>query len=246
MDDDPAFDPIRDDPAFVALMKDAHPDRRYAAVWSSEATSRISGRRPRARRSTRASPGARRDGYRPVAWSVTPTIRAALLARSPSGIAPWSRRQEKDRARRAAGPAAVALIRLGKGNRSGRACSTAPIPGAAASSSTGWSPWGRAASLIVNELGRASTHPGRGPVRPAADDGRHPLRSRGLDATGADPGPGTLPRRRPLRERGGGRSIAELLGLYRERPRRRASTGRPNGPCGDGSRGRGSGPSIRS
>ncbi len=35
-DDDPAFDAIRDDPAFARLMKDGHPERRYAAVWSNE------------------------------------------------------------------------------------------------------------------------------------------------------------------------------------------------------------------
>ncbi len=35
MDEDADLDPIRDDPAFAEIMKAGHPDRRYAAVWSS-------------------------------------------------------------------------------------------------------------------------------------------------------------------------------------------------------------------
>ncbi len=37
MDEDGDLDPIRDDPAFAEIMKAGHPDRRYAAVWSSDA-----------------------------------------------------------------------------------------------------------------------------------------------------------------------------------------------------------------
>ena len=38
MDEDADLDPIRDEPAFAEIMKAGHPDRRYAAVWSSDAT----------------------------------------------------------------------------------------------------------------------------------------------------------------------------------------------------------------
>ena len=38
MDDDSDLDPIRDDPAFTEIMKAGHPDRRYAAVWTSDAS----------------------------------------------------------------------------------------------------------------------------------------------------------------------------------------------------------------
>ena len=38
MDEDADLDPIRDDPAFAEIMKAGHPDRRYAAVWSSDAS----------------------------------------------------------------------------------------------------------------------------------------------------------------------------------------------------------------
>ena len=54
MDDDFALDPIRDDPAFVELMEPGHPDRRYAAVWSTQAITE--------------SPRARRPESRPVLW----------------------------------------------------------------------------------------------------------------------------------------------------------------------------------
>ena len=37
MDEDADLDPIRDDPAFAEIMQTGHPDRRYAAVWSSGA-----------------------------------------------------------------------------------------------------------------------------------------------------------------------------------------------------------------
>ena len=40
MDEDADLDPIRDDPAFAEIMKAGHPDRRYAAVWTSDATLR--------------------------------------------------------------------------------------------------------------------------------------------------------------------------------------------------------------
>ena len=39
MDEDGDLDPIRDNPAFAEIMKAGHPDRRYAAVWTSDATS---------------------------------------------------------------------------------------------------------------------------------------------------------------------------------------------------------------
>jgi tetratricopeptide (TPR) repeat protein len=39
MDGDADLDPIRDEPAFAEIMKAGHPDRRYTAAWSSDATS---------------------------------------------------------------------------------------------------------------------------------------------------------------------------------------------------------------
>src|SRR5262249_50502136 len=36
MDDDADLDPIRDDPAFAEVMKAGHPERRYAAVWTTD------------------------------------------------------------------------------------------------------------------------------------------------------------------------------------------------------------------
>ncbi len=40
MDEDGDLDPIRDDPAFAEIMKAGHPERRYAAVWSSPSAPR--------------------------------------------------------------------------------------------------------------------------------------------------------------------------------------------------------------
>ena len=36
IDDDVELDPIRDDPAFVELMKTAHLDRSYYLLWTSQ------------------------------------------------------------------------------------------------------------------------------------------------------------------------------------------------------------------
>ena len=38
MDEDADLDPIRDNPGFAELMKVGHPDRRYAALWTSDAS----------------------------------------------------------------------------------------------------------------------------------------------------------------------------------------------------------------
>ena len=58
MQEDADLDPIRDLPAFGEIMKAGHPDRRYAAVWSSDRAVRA-GRdpRPRSRRPTSGTAG---------------------------------------------------------------------------------------------------------------------------------------------------------------------------------------------
>ena len=197
MDDDPAFDPIRDDPAFVAIMKDGHPDRRYAAVWSSEASVEISRSRARARRAPRACPGARRGGYRPVALSVAPTMPEGPLVATSVWHRPVVSEQDKDRLAERQARAAVALIRLGKAEGlaplAAQPRSPAPQLHRQLAEATG----SRSARVIADRIRRASTRARRSRARPrsARDDGRHPLRSRDVDATGADPGPRTLRRR---------------------------------------------------
>ncbi len=74
MDEDADLDPIRDDPAFAEIMKAGHPDRRYAAVWSSDASfeaTSIYGLDPAAHLQKCRELIA--QGYRPVSWSASQT-----------------------------------------------------------------------------------------------------------------------------------------------------------------------------
>jgi serine/threonine protein kinase/formylglycine-generating enzyme required for sulfatase activity/tetratricopeptide (TPR) repeat protein len=114
MDDDPALDPIRDDPAFAAVMKAGRPDRRYAAVWSRDASfeaASIHGVDP-------ASQVERcreliSKGYRPVSWSVSLTTPGG----PPLAAAVWHRplvpEVVKDQRAERKARAAAALVRLG-------------------------------------------------------------------------------------------------------------------------------------
>src|SRR5262249_1493270 len=75
MDDDFALDPIRDDPAYAALINPGHPDRRYAAVWSTQATTEsVSLDSLSPDEALRRARDLASQGYRPVAWSVARTL----------------------------------------------------------------------------------------------------------------------------------------------------------------------------
>ena len=74
MDEDADLDPIRDDPAFAEIIKAGHPDRRYAAVWSSDASFEaipVYGLDPAAQ--VQKCPDLIAQGYRPVSLSLTRT-----------------------------------------------------------------------------------------------------------------------------------------------------------------------------
>jgi eukaryotic-like serine/threonine-protein kinase len=115
MDEDADLDPIRDDPAFSEIMKAGHPDRRYAAVWSSDA-------------SFEAFPIYGLDatahlhkcweliaqGYRPVSVSVARTTPEGSLATTSVWHRPVVQEESKDRLAERQARAAVALARMGK------------------------------------------------------------------------------------------------------------------------------------
>ena len=141
MDDDLALDPIRDTAAFIELMKPGHPDRRYAAVFSTERTTEsisLDSLNPGDLLAARSGP---RPGKAIARWrgprahtspggESTGTPRSTGIARS----SPMKSRIAWPNGRRVppwpwsgwAGP------RL-----SGPCCGTPPIPGSAATSSTG-------------------------------------------------------------------------------------------------------------
>ncbi len=115
MDDDADFDPIRDDPVFAEIMKDGHGDRRYAAVWSSdakfEATS-IHGLDSASQLQKYRDLIA--QGYRPVSWSVSQPSAEGLLVATSVWHRPTVQEDIKDRLAERQARAAIALVRMGK------------------------------------------------------------------------------------------------------------------------------------
>jgi formylglycine-generating enzyme required for sulfatase activity len=115
MDEDSDLDPIRDDPAFAEIMKAGHSDRRYAAVWSSEANFEaisIYGVDPAAHFSRSRELIA--QGYRPVSWSVSQTATEGPLVTASVWHRPVIEEEAKDRLAERQARAAVAMVRLGR------------------------------------------------------------------------------------------------------------------------------------
>jgi serine/threonine protein kinase/formylglycine-generating enzyme required for sulfatase activity/tetratricopeptide (TPR) repeat protein len=115
MNEDGDLDPIRDDPAFAEIMKADHPDRRYAAVWSSDASFEaiaVYGLGPTAQ--LQRCRDLTSSGYRPVSWSVTrcapeePAVTASVWHR------PVITETAKDRLAERQARAAISLLRMGK------------------------------------------------------------------------------------------------------------------------------------
>jgi formylglycine-generating enzyme required for sulfatase activity len=115
LDEDPDLDPVRDDPAFTEVMKAGHPQRRYAAVWSSDARfegAPILGIDPAAHLSRCRDLIA--QGYRPVSLSVCRTLPEGPLAAASVWHRPVVSEEVKDRLAERQARAAIALIRLGR------------------------------------------------------------------------------------------------------------------------------------
>jgi serine/threonine protein kinase/formylglycine-generating enzyme required for sulfatase activity/tetratricopeptide (TPR) repeat protein len=115
MDEDADLDPIRDHPAFTKIMEIGHPDRRYAAVWNSDArfeASPIYGLDPAAHlRKFREHIA---QGYRPVSWSVTRTTPEGPLATASVWHRPVVSEEVKDQLAERQARAAIGLVRMEK------------------------------------------------------------------------------------------------------------------------------------
>ena len=115
IDDDADLDPTREDPAFAEIMKANHPDRRYAATWSSDASFEaipIYGLDPATQ--LQKSRALIAQGYRPVSWSVSQTASEGPLVTASAWHRPTVQEDLKDRLAERQARAAIALVRMGK------------------------------------------------------------------------------------------------------------------------------------
>ncbi|MFI5457552.1 MAG: formylglycine-generating enzyme family protein [Isosphaerales bacterium] len=115
MQEDADLDPIRGLPAFAEVMKAGHPDRRYAAVWTSGAThdvTPIHGLDPAAHLQRCQELGL--QGYRIRSVSVTRTIPEGPLVTASVWHRPVVSEDVKDELAKHQARAVIALVRLGK------------------------------------------------------------------------------------------------------------------------------------
>jgi len=115
MDEDGDLDPIRDDPAFTEIMRAGHPDRRYAGVWSSDASFEampLYGLDPVAQ--LRKCRELITQGYRPVSLSVERSTLEGPLVTASVWHLPTVEEDVKDQLAKRQARAAIALVRMGK------------------------------------------------------------------------------------------------------------------------------------
>jgi formylglycine-generating enzyme required for sulfatase activity len=218
MDDDFALDPIRDTAAFIKLMKPGHPDRRYTAVFSTQATTEsisLDSLNP-GELLSRARDLAG-QGYRPVAWSVAHTSPGG----EPLAASVWHRPvvsdEIKDRLAKRQARAAVALVRLGGAEAVWPLLRHAADPRLRSYILNWLNPLGADPKAIVAELDRRDSLTTHGPSPAAVEmDGIlfHPetsIRRALILALGSFGTEGLSPgEREPL--------FARLLDLYRQDP----------------------------
>jgi serine/threonine protein kinase/formylglycine-generating enzyme required for sulfatase activity/tetratricopeptide (TPR) repeat protein len=184
MDEDAELDPVRDDPAFTAVMKAGHPERRYAAVWTGdpaiEATA-VSCLDPATH--LRRARDLMAQKYRPVSWSVTRTAAEG----PPVTASVWQRpvvpEEAKDRLAERQARAAVALVRLGDAEAIWPLLRHSADPRLRSFIINLLSPLGadpRTVAAELDHLGDAAA-PSPGPAERGAA-GRRPVEGSGMDA----------------------------------------------------------------
>jgi tetratricopeptide (TPR) repeat protein len=116
MNEDGDLDPVRDNPAFAEVMKVGHPERRYAAVWNSDAVRfepiPIHGLDPAAHLQKCRELIA--QGYRPVSLSVARSTPEGSLVTASVWHLPTVQEDVKDRLAERQARAAIGLLRMGR------------------------------------------------------------------------------------------------------------------------------------
>jgi eukaryotic-like serine/threonine-protein kinase len=115
MDEDIDLDPVRDDPAFTEIIKAGHPDRRYTAAWTSDASfeaTPIYGLDPAAH--LRKCRELIAQGYRPVSWSASRTATQGPPVTASVWHRPTVPEEVRDRVAERQARAGIALVRMGK------------------------------------------------------------------------------------------------------------------------------------
>jgi formylglycine-generating enzyme required for sulfatase activity len=170
MDDDPALDPIRVEPGFLELLKRGHPERRYSAVWMSDPSieSEVIESGDPAKRLERA-PALMKAGYRPVAWSAARTAAGGSLVSASVWHRPVISEPNLDKLAHRKARAAVALVRLGKGEIVWPLLQLSPDPRLRSFIINGLKPMGVEPKLVADAFVRIDGSTRRDPSRSEAE-----------------------------------------------------------------------------
>jgi formylglycine-generating enzyme required for sulfatase activity/tetratricopeptide (TPR) repeat protein len=155
MNEDADLDPIRDNPAFAEIMRAGHPDRRYATVWSNDASfeaTSIYGLDPAAH--VQKCRELVTQGYRPVSLSLTRTTPEWPLVTASVWHRPVVSEEVKDRLAERQARAAVSLIRMGQSRSVWHLLRHSPDPRLRSFIVNWLSPLGADPELIAAELDR--------------------------------------------------------------------------------------------